>query len=96
MKLKIPLYPNANQVFSVALNGQYCTITLLQRDNGLYFGLVSNNVKICDNVLCLDRQPVIFTDYRGFAGTLYFQDTQGQTPPAWDGLGGRFELIYEG
>jgi len=96
MRAQIPLTAHPNQVFDVAINNQYCVITLLQRDNGLYFGLGANGLPMCDNVLCLNKEPLIFTDYRGFIGSLTFYDNQGDTAPVWDGLGSRFELIYEG
>jgi hypothetical protein len=95
MTLKIPLFPHPNQSFDVALNGQYCRITLLQRTTGLYFGMTIDGLPVCDNVLCLDRQPVIFIDYRGFVGSLAFQDNEGTNAPAWDGLGARFWLLYD-
>jgi hypothetical protein len=38
---------------------------------------------------------VIFTDYRGFVGALYFQDMQGINNPEWSELGSRYWLIYE-
>jgi hypothetical protein len=95
MSLKIPLSPHPNQRFDVNINNQYCIITLEQRSTGLFFGMTVNGVACCDNVLCLDRQPVIFTDYRGFVGNLYFQDMQGTSDPEWSGLGSRYWLIYE-
>jgi hypothetical protein len=96
MNVMIPLSPHPNQVFDVALNGQYCTITLLQRTSGLFFGLSLNGKKITDSVHCQHNQPVIFPDYRGFIGTIRFIDKQGTNDPVWDGLGTRYELRYVG
>ena len=95
MILNIPLVAHPNQRFDVVLGGQYCTIYLRQKEEWLFFGIVVDGVQPCDSVLCLDRQPVLVDDYRGFVGSLYFRDNQGETPPNWENLGSRYELIYE-
>jgi hypothetical protein len=94
MNVIIPLSQYPNQIFDVALNGQYCTITLLQRTTGLFFGLSTNGIQIADSVQCQNNQPVIFPDYRGFNGTILFIDKQATDDPTWDGLGTRYELRY--
>lgn len=95
MNITIPLSPHPNQSFDVALNGQYCTITLLHRTTGLFFGLAVNGKKIADCVHCQHNQPMIYQDYRGFIGSIRFIDTQGTSNPTWDGLGTRYELRYD-
>lgn len=94
MKVLIPLRPHPNQQFDVVLNGQYCTIKLLQRTSGLFFALLLNGQLIADSVHAQHLEPVVFPDYLGFKGSIYFEDTQGRDNPTWDGLGARFQLYY--
>lgn len=93
--ITIPLLQHPNQTFDIALNGQYCTITLLWRTTGLFFGLAVNGKQIADSVHCQHNQPVIWADYRGFIGTIRFFDTQGTSDPVWNSLGTRYELRYD-
>lgn len=95
MILEIPLQSFPMQRFEVTLEGQYCHIELLQRaENELYFSLTANNVMICDSVLCYDRVPVVITDYRGFVGNIYFEDTKGELNPVYTGFSSRYRLLY--
>jgi len=95
MILEIPLQSFPMQQFEITLEGQYCHIELLQRaENELYFSLIANNVAICDSVLCFDRVPVVATDYRGFVGNIYFEDTKGELDPVYTGFGSRYRLLY--
>lgn len=49
---------------------------------------------IATAVIALDAVPLVCREYAGFIGNLLFIDTQGSSDPSYDGLGGRFALVY--
>lgn len=95
MLYQIPLEAIPSQTFGIMLGEQECRITLETRGDELYFGLNLNNVNIYSGVICRDRINLTPYEYRGFVGSLYFADIQGQDDPIYNGLNDRFLLIYD-
>lgn len=92
----IPISASPSQTFDVALAGQTCTVSLDWRDGyGMFLSLMIGDSSICYGRICLDRVPIIRRVGSGLAGDLMFQDTQGVEDPRPDGLGSRWELIYD-
>lgn len=92
----IPLTGSARQTFGVTLSGQPCTVQLEWRDGyGLFLSLTAGSTPICVGRICLDRVPISRRAGTGLPGDLFFQDTQGNADPQPDGLGSRWELIYD-
>jgi hypothetical protein len=91
----VPTTAVAAQTFSVQLNNQNCTINLYQKSTGLYFDLILNNATIVQTMICLNLVGLIREAYLGFEGQLFFFDTQGTQDPTYDGLGSRYQLIYQ-
>ena len=94
--LQVPLSPVPAQTLSVVLAGQACTLAVYQRRTGLFFDLLFNGIAVCTTVLCQNLAPLLVQQYQGFIGTFAFLDTQGDTPPAYQGLGSRYQLLYIG
>ena len=90
----IPINPYANQDLTVMLGGQKCQITLKQKSTGVFIDVTVNNVLMIQGQICIDRVPVLFNDYRGFIGTLQFEDTQDASDPIYTGFGSRWQLAY--
>lgn len=91
----IPISPVAAQTFTIQLNSQNCEMTILQKNNGLYFDLIVNNAPCVTSVLCLNLVGLVREAYYGFIGQLAFVDTKGNDDPEYTGLGTRFLLVYE-
>lgn len=84
------------QSLEVKLWGQQTTITLSQKDVGLFLSLSVGDKVIVSNILCLNNNLMIRYKYLGFTGDLFFDDTQGSDNPDYTGLGDRFLLYYDG
>ncbi|MDV2874490.1 phage baseplate plug protein [Phytobacter diazotrophicus] len=83
-----------SQTLLVTLGGQQCTIRLIQRESFLYMDLSVNNTPVFQGVPCLYGNKMVRYAYLGFKGDLVFIDSQGESDPSYDGLGGRFILYY--
>jgi hypothetical protein len=92
--LQIALQPVPSQILSVVLAGQNCQIAVYQKTQGLFVDLNVNGADISTAVLAHDVVPLVPTGYLGFSGNLIFTDTQGNSDPTYDGLGGRYQLVY--
>lgn len=98
--VEIPLQPLPSQELQVLLDSQPCTITLRwfgSEPSGaarLYAGLRVGNDMVFDGAVCLNGQIVNQSPSHLFSGFLVFLDTQGREAPRWDGLGGRWALLY--
>lgn len=95
----VPLAPIPSNQVNITLDGQPCQINVYQKYTGLYLDLFLNGVAISTTVRCLNQSTLIADrQYLGFVGDLMFWDTQGDTDPAYTGLGpegtGRYQLIY--
>ena len=90
----IPLEPEKSQAISVSLAGQQCRIRLVQRASFIYMDLEVNGVPLLQGVPCLYGNKIVRYSYLGFLGDLVFIDSEGQSDPSWEGLGGRYSLYY--
>ena len=83
----IPLDNYPNQTLSTTINGDSLTITLITRLGLLYATVESRNEGlIVSNRVCLDRVPI--------TQNLIFIDIEGNQNPSYDGLNGRFLLVW--
>lgn len=92
--LAITLQPTASQAFTVNLAGQRCYIEIYQKSTGLFMDLTVNGYPVLNGQLCLRNVRLVRLEYLGFTGDLVFVDTLGLQDPSYDGLGGRFALLY--
>lgn len=90
----IPLARIPHQELNVVLDGQNCTIVLRHLQTRLYLDLTVNRVVIARGLVCNNRANILQRPVRGFAGTLHFWDTEGDTPPAFEKLGERYFLVF--
>lgn len=91
----IPLSATPAQTLSVYLGAQRCRINVYQRLTGLFVDLYVNDVAVITGVLALNLVKVVREAYRGFAGDIFFLDTQGADDPTYDGLGSRYQLVWD-
>ena len=91
----IPLVPVPSQTLTVQLGAQSCRINVRQRSTGVYIDLYVADVAIVTGVAALDRVGMVRGAYLGFAGQLFFTDTQGHDAPSYEGLGTRWLLCWE-
>jgi hypothetical protein len=91
----IPLKAAPNQTLSVLLTGQLVTLDVYQLEDGnLYMDVLLNSAPIVMGVICRNNTKIIRNLYFGFLGDFLFTDTQGSSNPTYDGLSGRYSLIY--
>lgn len=94
--IKIPVKAIPNQVLSVVLNDQNCTINLYQRGDFLYMDLTVDGVEVRRGAVCLPCITVPAYGSPDFNGILFFADMTGGTePPNYTGLNDRWRLFYE-
>lgn len=91
----IPIVAVPSQSFTIQLGTQNCAINIYQLSTGLYFDLTVNNQDIVNTMICLNLVGLVREEYLGFVGQLAFVDTQGNSDPTYDGLGSRYQLIYQ-
>ena len=89
----IPLQPVPSQQLQVVLGGQNCQISVYAKTTGVYVDLNVNGIDVSVGTIARDSVPLIPT-YSTFTGSLMVSDTQGNTDPTYDGLGGRYQLVY--
>ncbi len=92
--IEITLKPLKQQKFNVILNGQQCTIRLMQRSTGMYIDLYKDSIPLLSGVKCLNGNKIVRYKYLGFSGELFFTDLSGTEDPEWSGLGERWRLWY--
>lgn len=90
----IAIEPKKSQSLSITLAGQLCIIRLIQRESFIYMDLTVNGNPIMQGVPCLYGNKMVGYSYLGFKGDLVFLDNEGQSDPAYYGLGGRYILYY--
>lgn len=91
----IPLQALPAQTFEATLGTQDCEISLQQMATGLFASLSVSGAPVISGRYCNDRVGLVRQAYLGFAGWLYFVDTQGDCDPYYEGLGTRYILVYE-
>lgn len=92
----VPLSQDPTQSAAITLGGQAVQYSLRQNGANMYFDLLLADqtpillAMVCRNVtnLLADRL------YAPFVGSMYFEDTQGDTQPVYTGLGTRYLLYY--
>lgn len=89
----IPLQPVPSQQLQVVLGGQNCQISVYAKTSGLYADLNVNGTDVVVGVIARDGVTLVPT-YSGFVGNLMIFDTQGNSDPTYDSLGGRYQLAY--
>lgn len=99
MSQQVPLAAVPSQTFSINLGSQACQIELrtlgLDADAMLYFSLSVGATPIVKTRICRNVQRLLEdAQYQGFQGDFMFVDTQGDTDPAYAGLGSRYQLLY--
>lgn len=95
MTLLIPLAAVPSQTLAVALAGQSCRIHVFAKSTGVFLDLYKNDVPVVLGVPVINMVRVVRSGYLGFAGDLYFYDTQGSSDPEYAGLGSRYVLLYQ-
>lgn len=95
--LTVPLVVAPSQTLTVQLGQQACRLNVRQRRTGLFVDLYVQDAPIVLGVKALDRVKMVRGEYLGFAGQLFFVDTQGHDAPDYSGFGSspRWLLLYE-
>lgn len=93
--LQIPLAVAPFQTLTVQLGAQSCSLTVRQRQTGVFVDLYVRDSPIFEGVKALDRNRLVRDRYLGFTGDLFFVDAQGTSDPAYTGFGGRFLLLWD-
>ena len=91
----IPIGAVESQTFTITLNQQNCSINIYQKSTGLYFDMTVNGNSCVQTMLCLNLVGLVREEYQGFEGQIFFFDTQGTSDPTYDGLGTRYQLVYQ-
>ena len=91
----IPITATAAQKFDILLGTQNCTISLYQKNTGLFFDMTVDGNSCVNTVICLNLVGLVREAYYGFIGQIGFVDTQGTDDPTYEGLGDRFQLVYQ-
>jgi hypothetical protein len=89
----IPLQPIPNQTLQVQLEGQPCTIDIVQYSFGLFVTLYVGDALVIAGVLCENFNRIVRSLYLGFSGDFVFLDMQGRADPVYTGLGSRYVLL---
>jgi len=93
--ITVPVTAIPSQAFSIVLALQKCQIAIYQKGQYLFFDLSINGSPIVTTRMCQNRIRLLLdAQYYGFVGDFVFVDTQGDTPPAYTGLGDRYKLLY--
>lgn len=93
--LIIPINPVPSQSLSVLLADQDTSLTITQRDSGMYIDVYVNDVLVIGGVICQAINRIVRNAYLGFAGDLIFIDNDNEdADPYYTGLGTRWSLAY--
>ena len=95
MKLVVPLVVTPAQTLSITLAGQQVRLNVSQKTFGMFVDVFLNGALIIGGVWARNMTQIVRGVYLGFAGDLYFFDTQGVSDPSYDGLGSRYVLLYD-
>jgi hypothetical protein len=90
----VPLQPIPSQLSKLVLGGQNCQLTVYQKPQGLFVDIVADDISVSVGTVARDTAMLISRDYVGFAGNLFFIDTQGDEDPHYTGFGSRYSLVY--
>lgn len=91
----IPVQAVPDQTLTVQLANQNTQINIYQEPYGLFMDVYVNNSLIIGGVLCKNLVRIVRNSYLGFIGDFCWYDTTNQNlDPTYEGVGGRFLLIY--
>ena len=90
----IPINAVPNQVFTITLGSQQCTISIYQKSTGVFMDLSVNNTQLLCSRICEDRVGIVHGAYLGFIGQLMFIDQVGTNDPDYTGFNDRYILYY--
>lgn len=91
----LPLQAVPDQTLQAYLGGQNITLRVYQRRYGLFVDLYKDNALVREGMEGLNLVKLVRDGYLGVTGNLYFHDTQGNQDPHYEGLGGRYVLLYD-
>lgn len=91
----IPLVAVPSQTLAVTLGNQRVRLAVYEKAFGLFVDVYVNDALTIGGVAARNLTYIVRSAYLGFAGDLFFHDTQGTEDPTYTGLGGRFLLFYE-
>lgn len=95
--LKIPALAATAQSLTTTLAGQSVKIDMAQKATGLFASVYLNDALVIGSVLVQNDNPIVRSQYLGFAGELFFHDTQsGLGDIAYGDLAGRVALLFAG
>jgi hypothetical protein len=97
--LTIPLAAVPQQSLNATLDSQAVTLNLYtltnQFESNLYLDVFLSGTPILTCIRCRNLSSLLSaTQYTAFVGSFTFFDTQGDSDPAYAGLGSRWLLIY--
>ena len=90
----VPLQAIPNQSIIIQLNGQNGQLNVYQKSTGLFVDILLNNVVILGGVIARNQCLMLMNTYFGFSGDFMFIDNEGSSNPWYEGLSGRFTLMY--
>lgn len=90
----IPLAAEPSQQVTTTINEQRMTLAVYQKRFGLFVDVYNDNGLVIGGVLAKNLNLIVRSAYLGFAGDLFFYDTQGTSDPDYTGLGDRFIFLY--
>ena len=93
IKLNLMNVPSQDTTFSI--NGNKVGVKLLTRGSYLYCSISINDEARLNGIICHNKTNIIQYPIKELQGSLYFEDTQGDSDPIYDGLNDRWILIYE-
>ena len=91
----IPTEKTPSQTFDIDIEKKNVKISLLTRGQYLYASFSINNEEKLNGIVCLNKTNLLQYNTTGIKGKIYFEDTQGNSAPIFDGLNDRWILYYE-
>ena len=91
-----PLTPIPHQLVASVVGSQSYEITIRQMGSSLFTSVVIDGEQITRNVRATSGGSITPWGDARVGTQIYWQDTQGDDDPQFDGLGSRWLLCYEG
>jgi hypothetical protein len=92
--IRVPLLALPDQRIQMILGGQDVTLRVYTRDGHLYTDLDVSDTAVWRGFISRNCVPCKLYTHLSFFGQLVFVDMQGTQDPEWQGLGGRWLLVY--
>jgi hypothetical protein len=91
----VPSQPIPNQTLTIQLGNQNVQLNIYQQNYGLFMDVFVNNALIIGGVVCKNLVRIVRNSYLGFIGDFVWYDTtNGNLDPTYDGVGSRYLLVY--